>query len=1076
MRTLYKSFPFFLASLFVSNALIAQETDVDRIYKVFQHPRDSVQTSVYWYWMSGNISKDGAIKDLEAMKREGINRAFIGIIQVDEIPAGPVKFLSDEWWDIMHATMKRAGELGIDIGVFNSPGWSQSGGPWVKPEHSMRYVTSSETLVKDGQAGKYILGKPHTNFQDIRTLAYPVPKGISKTASQLFPVVNSVSGSKNAEALMDQKLSTEFQVPLDSTYVVDIRLLTPFNLQGLSFTPSDRPIIVKGKLQVERSGGFETIKEFIIDRSNPQLNVGFNPYGKVLVSVPETRATHFRLVFDNHLSNYDRSWGPRPLATAGIQEMDFLSNPVVDSYIEKSLAKMSQTPFPLWGQYLWKEAEGGDSFDKVIDPKSIQDITHLRAGDTVFWKEREGDWIIQRIGMAPTGVTNSPAPPDATGPEVDKMNKKWLPEHFEGFIGQILKRIPAEDRKAFKVVVQDSYETGGQNWTDEMELAFFEAYGYDPKPYLPVFSGRVVGSRDQSDRFLWDVRRLVADRLSKEYVGGLAELCHQNGLTTWLENYGHWGFPGEFLQYGSLSDEIGGEFWSEGSLGNIENKAASSSAHIYGKTKVSAESFTCGGRGFSRSPGTIKARGDRFFAEGINNTLLHLYIQQPDDKKPGINAPFGNEFNRHNTWFEFMDQFTDYLKRCNYLLQQGVYVADVAYFIGEDAPKMTGVCDPPLPRGYSYDYINADVIKNRITIKNGHWTLPNGISYKMLVLPKQTTMRPELLTRIKELVEQGGVLYGQMPKESPSLQNWPTADEKVKSIASTLWLSRDTINEVGEGLVIEGMEFQKALDFIKAKPDYFTKEDNKTLFLHRKAGSSDLYFISNQKDTTLRFDAKFAVGGKAVKIWDPVSGEIYGTGVREITKKSTTVDLELAPLQSLFVFFDGNEEGGISDIAEGESEVLSIYGPWKVSFDSLSGGPRQVQEFTELSDWSESANDSIKYYSGKASYRSSFVVDPNNYSTAILELEKFGVMVRVKVNGKEAGSLWTAPYQLNITPFLKKGKNSIEIEVINNWMNRIIGDQKETTTDHTWLTVNEYSATSKLQPSGLIGGVKVHLR
>ena len=211
--------------------------------------------------------------------------------------------------------------------------------------------------------------------------------------------------------------------------------------------------------------------------------------------------------------------------------------------------------------------------------------------------------------MLPTGVVNSPAPKEGRGLETDKMSKEHIRAHFDNYIGQILKRIPAQDRKTFRVVVEDSYETGGQNWTDRMIEDFKKVYGYDPVPFIPVYNGVTVISPEVSDRFLWDVRRLIADQIAYNYVGGLREVSNEHGLTTWLENYGHWGFPGEFLQYGGQSDEIAGEFWSFGDLGNIENRAASSCGHIYGKKKVWAESFTCGGPDFTQYPGQMKQRG-----------------------------------------------------------------------------------------------------------------------------------------------------------------------------------------------------------------------------------------------------------------------------------------------------------------------------------------------------------------------------------------------------------------------------------------------------------------------------------
>jgi len=320
----------------------------------------------------------------------------------------------------------------------------------------------------------------------------------------------------------------------------------------------------------------------------------------------------------------------------------------------------------------------------------------------------------------------------------------------------------------------------------------------------------------------------------------MREIAHKHGLTLWLENYGHWGFPGEFLQYGGQSDEVSGEYWSEGTLGDIENRAASSCAHIYGKTKVSAESFTAAGNDFGRYPALMKQRGDRFFAEGINNTLLHVNIAQPSDTVPGMNAWFGNEFNRNNTWFSQIDLFTSYLKRCNYMLQQGLNVADAAYFIGEDAPKMTGTTDPALPRGYQFDYINGEVLLDHMTVKDGKWTLPHGTQYRILVLPKLETMRPELIERLKTLVAEGGVLLGPAPRRSPSLEGYPLADKKVAETASELWKGIDgktvKAGKYGKGTVLNGMDMAEALAYIDCEPDFSTDSPVHVDYGHRDTG------------------------------------------------------------------------------------------------------------------------------------------------------------------------------------------------------------------------------------------------
>ncbi|WP_262886837.1 glycosyl hydrolase [Mucilaginibacter humi] len=493
------------------------------------------------------------------------------------------------------------------------------------------------------------------------------------------------------------------------------------------------------------------------------------------------------------------------------------------------------------------------------------------------------------------------------------------------------------------------------------------------------------------------------------------------------------------MQYGGQSDEIGGEFWSEGDLGDIENKAASSSAHIYGKTKVSAESFTAAGDAFSRYPANFKKRGDRFFTEGINNTLLHVYIQQPkDDNAPGLNTGFGVEFNRHNTWFYDMDVFLKYSKRCNMMLQQGIYVADVAYFIGEDAPKMTGVVDPALPQGYSFDYINGEVIKTRLTVKNGKLTLPNGINYSILVLPKLETMRPELLAKLKELVAQGAVILGPKPNRSPSLQGYPQADKQVQTIADELWGKIDgttvKVNHYGKGMVLSGMDMQSALNLVKVVPDAKVTQSDSILFIHRKLTDGDIYFISNQKTKTVNISPVFRVTGKQPELWDAVTGQRRNLPAYYRAGGTTTVPMKLVPYESAFIIF--RKAGIRKDTSRSnypqQTATIAINKPWIVNFDAKMRGPAKPVIFETLTDWSKNSNDSIKYYSGTAVYHNNFnittLVKGTNY---ILDPGPARAIAKVKINGVDVGGAWTPPYQLDITRALKPGANTIEVKVVN---------------------------------------------
>lgn len=1044
-------------------------THLANLQNAFTHIPDSVQTSVYWYWLSDNISKEGVVKDLEAMKKAGINRAFIGNIGMGELPGGKVKMFSDEWWDILHTALKTATRLNIQLGLFNGPGWSQSGGPWIKPGQSMRYLTSSEVMVQGPLAFHKKLVKPQEDFQDVKVLAYPVPADYKTDISSLNPKLSSEPVVDSLYNVTDHNKATAIHITGGKQFSLTFDTKAPYTVRSMVITPGNQTVRLEGDILAKVNGSYTQVKHFSVDRTNSALNVGFIPFGPLAVSVPAITSGSFKIVFTGVSSN------------AAIAGIELSSVPVVEHYIEKTLAKMWPTPHPLWDAYQWP-VQPEETSKYIIDPLKTIDITKYMAADgTLNWKVPSGNWIIERAGMTSTNVTNSPAPPQGTGLEVDKMSRQHVAEHFNAYMGKILERIPAEDRKTWKVVVEDSYETGSQNWTDDLIPEFRNRYHYDPMPYMPVLQGKVVGSEDMSDRFLWDLRRLIADDVSFNYVGGLREISHQHGLTTWLENYGHWGYPGEFLQYGGQSDEVGGEFWSEGDLGDIENRAAASSAHIYGKTKVSAESFTAAGGPFRRYPAMLKQRGDRFFTEGINNTLLHVYISQPQDTiGPGLNTWFGVEFNRMNTWFADMDVWLKYLKRCNLMLQQGRYVADAAYFIGEDAPKMTGVTDPALPQGYSFDYINADIIKDSLTVENGRLVLPNGISYSILVLPKQETMRPELLKKIKELVAQGAVVLGPKPHRSPSLENYPEADKQVQNMADEIWgdINATTVKThlYGKGRVLSGMNMQEAFDLLGVVPDMTTGKVGSLPFIHRQLEDGSVYFLSNQNGQSVKFNAVFRVTGKSPEIWNAVDGTVRSMPAYSDNGKTTSVPMEMIPGESAFIIF--KNKGGKGDTTKSNypavERTIAVSRPWTVYFNNKTIGPAGAVKFDKLTDWAQHENDSIKYYSGVAIYHNSFKMDKiARGAHYVIDLGKVCVIAKVMVNGTEVGGAWAPPYQVDVTHALKPGINKLEVKVVNTWVNRLIGDSKLPPEQRKTFVLSGPGKDEALDPSGLLGPVVI---
>ncbi len=1008
----------------------------------FMSPPDSIRVAAYWYWINDNLSPEGAEKDLRAMKEAGITRAQIGIIGLDDLPYGDGTYNSDLWWETMHRALKVAGDLDIEIGIFNCPGWSQSGGPWIKPEESMRHIVTAQTEVSGPGEQTITLPDVEGACQDVAVIAYPM---FDKEAYSKTVTVNKVECK-----------------PLVQTLKLD----KPAMLRSAVVKVSS-PINTAASIKARKGNDWAVLKTFAIDRYNDQNIVGFDPYAPIIVSLPEGEYSELMLEI--------------AAPGNGAVELTLSEQPKVERTAEKQLAKMCQVPLPMWDFYMWDEQPGYTSADWTLDPEKVVVLTSDVKDGKLTWDVPEGRWVISRIAMATTGVTNSPASPQARGLEVDKLNRDHLKGHFDAYIGEIMRRIPAEDRKTFRILVEDSYETGGQNWTDGMTEKFTERYGYSPLPYLPVLQGIPVGDNEMSDRFLWDLRRLIADLIAYEYVGGLKEISNQNGLTTWLENYGHWGFPSEFLLYGGQSDEIAGEYWSEGTLGDIENRAASSCGHIYGKNKIWAESCTAAGNPFGRYPNVMKQRVDRFFAEGINASLLHLVIHQLDTPdEPGVAAWFGNEFNRKNTWFEQLDLFTDYLRRCNYVLQQGRYVADVAYFIGEDAPKMTGECNPALPEGYSFDYINADILKNRAKVKDGRLVLESGMEYRVLVLPNQDTMRPEMLECIEKFVKEGLVVLGPAPVRSPSLQGYPESDKKVQEIASRMWVEGKQMVSLGKGEVYAaGTNLQEVFDAIGLRPDLSVPAgEQMPLFIHRTLKDAQIYFVANPTEELININATFRVDPSLKpQLWDAATGTVRTLPQFTANDGEITIPLQLDALESAFIVFRKDVPAATSDVNYPEKQIVADIsaGPWTISFQESRRGPVDPITVDSLFDWTTSSDPNIAAYSGKAVYTTDFNLTQIPQGEVYIDLGKVMVMAKVKVNGEYAGGVWTDPYRVNITPYLKEGNNTVEIDVVSTWRNRLIADASLAPEERvTHANFEILGANEVPQTSGLLGPVTIY--
>jgi len=997
-------------------------TGLERLHQDFLSPPDSTRPGCYWYWFDDDVSKEGITRDLEAMKRVGIGTAMIGIIggvSGKKASLDP-KPLTDAWWEnIVHA-VKEASRIGVDIGVFNCPGWSQSGGPWIRPEQSMRYLAQTEIRVNGPRQFKGKLTSPGDNFQQVAVQAFPIP-----------------TGDRVATIVELKDLAVRFEMP------------NPFTARSLTICPAQ---LVEAKVELKSSDDgvhFRTVYSFTMARKTLKHGLGPVFLAPVTVTFPAVTARFFRLDFTPEP-------GPGFSARNSLGQIELCTTPKVSDFAGKSMIKAYDSAMPPFSTPTWPRPQEPDRPDQMIRPQSMVDLTEKTASDgTLSWDVPPGEWLIQRTGMLPTGTKNKPAPPEATGSEVDKMNRVHLKSHFDAYIGELLKRLTPEERSSWKYVVADSYETGFQNWTDDCRQDFQKHYGYDPLPFFPVLSGRPVLSAEASDRFLWDLRRLVAERIARDYVGALRDLCHQNNLRLWLENYGHFGFPSEFLLYGGYSDEIGGEFWMGSDLGGIEVRAASSAAHIYGKPIVWSEAFTSRNLTFRNTPRELKAKGDWSFCEGINQFILHVYIHQPkDDRKPGINAWFGTEFNRNNTWFDHSKPWIDYLRRCSVMLQAGHPAADILRYIGEDSPKMVGPERPEIPAGHDYDCINADAILNRLSVKGGRFYLPDGTNYALMVLPDSREMRPAVLKRIGELVAEGGKVAGPPPERSPSLQNYPSCDTEVKRLARSLW---------DNGKIFSESNLADVLARLGVKPAVIASRDIR--WKQRSTPAGELFFISNPKKESRKETISFRAIGQRVSLWHPDSGLIE-EAESEHRDGRTEVSLDLPPAGSVFVMI-GDTAPPDCRKRQTLASVQEITGPWNLG---IAG--RNLM-FDKLLSWTESSDPEIRFHSGSAIYSRSFEMTDVK-SPVHLDLGRVESLATVTLNGKTFPTLWKYPYRLDVSSCIRPGKNEISVEITNTWNNRLVGDAGlPPERQKTSASYNKLTPQSPLQPAGLMGPVRL---
>lgn len=808
---------------------------------------------------------------------------------------------------------------------------------------------------------------------------------------------------------------------------------------------------------------------------------------------------------------------------------------------KKVSMKLAQ-PETVEGYYkdVWVQAFRIDTTKKLVDAESAKDLTLYMKPDGNFeWKAPKGNWLILRTGYTLTGHTWSRwfAYPqgdtfaEGAGYEIDYLSKAALDNHFN-HLGTI---ILDEVKKAggdLAYFWSDSWECGKLTWTQDFPEQFMHYRKYDLKPYMAILSGYIVKDSLFCERFQEDFDRTIQDCIADNYYGHFYDLCHKNGLNVGNEAGGPNDIPPQdVLKNLGRCDIPAGEFWVHYKLpedgmnsrksARLNLKQTASAAHIYGLREAQAEAFTQMEQDrthWSLGPYDLKPYANDAFYEGINRFMLHQSTcQPPEDGKPGYEFCAGQHFTPNLTWWEQSSAFFSYLSRCQYLLQEGKFVGDVCYYIGEQTPSLVPpqYIIPSLGLGYDCDYTNVEVLLTRMSVKDGRIVLPDGMSYRLLYLqncvspdkeiceavsryqqlevPTEASemMSLDVLKKLRELIMDGATVIGAPPTMSAGLDNYPYADNEVRKLASEIWGDLDgkniTERKLGKGRIIWGKTAREVLQADGIGQDFAylnqTAEPEKFNYIHRSLDDCDIYFVINRtgKQTSSQFT--FRVQGKQPEIWDPVTGEMRIASSFTQHDGYTTVPLEFVPYGSYFVVFDktiSTDKQGEGDRNFSKLEIAQdLSHSWEVMFDTTMGGPQKVF-FEDLSNWIDRPEEGIKYYSGTATYRKSFDLSfkKGNGERIYLDLGDVKHVSSVRFNNKDLGVLWCTPWRIDITDYVKETGNFVEIDVINLWANRVIGDWKlpkeqRFTRTHDVFRFDMLRASTPLTDAGLLGPVSI---
>lgn len=1067
-------------------ALSAQTT----LEEQFRHPSGEAKPFTLWYWMFGASTKEALTADLEAMKEVGLGGAYMVHIKTpDQGPAfpDPAPQLSPQWWSNVTHAINEADRLGLKLGMHICDGFALAGGPWFTPEESMQKVVFTETVVEGGYIHKLPIAQPQSYegyYKDIAVLAYPVPQGVyPQMEKRVAPVVTysdeiEFSGGfyrARYTDITDPKsdgawIQYAFEEPYTCRNIEIEKIMNNYQSQNLKVMASDDGV------------NFRLVKRLVPARQGWQ-DYDFNNTH----AIPPTTARYFRFYWNPAGSDpgsedmNDAKWKPN----LKLGKIWLHTEPRINQWEGKAglVWRVAPATTPL---------ELSDS--ECIRKEDIRDISrYVKNGVLTTTLPQGMTWKILRIGHTSTGHKNTTGGA-GKGLECNKFDPKAVKKQVDNWFGAAFRNTDTEvTRRTLKYFYIDSWECGTQNWSDTFAEEFRTRRGYDLMPYLPLFAGIPVESAARSEQVMRDIRTTIGELVVDVFYEVMEESAREYDCEFTAECVAPT-MIGDGMAHYKRVDLPMSEFWLNSPTHDKLNDMldAISGGRIYGKNIIQAEGFTQVRGTWDEHPAMIKPLLDRNYALGINRLVYHVMVHNPFmDRKPGMTLDgIGLFFQRDQTWWpNGAKAFTTYAARCQTLLQYGHPVVDIAVFTGEEMPRRAILPErlvPSLPglfggktvererkrlankglplrtivgvsqsanmtvpedwinplRGYAYDSFNRDVLLNRATIEDGRMVLPGGASYKVLVLPLPRPMNPdrrplsdEVIARVEEL-RRGGIIIPTIPYKADDFAEYK--------------LERDVI--VPENIA----------------------------WTHRSGEEAEVYFISNQNNTATDFNASLRIADGKPQLWNPVTGEITVPEAWSQTGKRTVVSLKLNPNESVFIVFPKEGTNGSASKVNANEPVLLPTKlkkavpleaqTWNVSFPAIN---RNLNRET-LFDWSKEPDDSLKYYSGTATYTTTFKWKGKHNGRVYLELGDVQNVATVRVNGIDCGTVWTAPYHADITQAVKKGKNQLEIVVSNTWANAIRGaDNGKAPFEGIWTNGKYRLKSDELLPAGLLGPLEL---